>query len=122
MRIVRVFTKFAFECRLHRYIAGFIVGPYDLRLPTPVSAVTAFMAQRRRGKNGEVRDRRIMPSRGTTQNYKLRCWRKYSKFHQITQNAVIPDAGESTHNDVFDGHTPPVPAARRTSRSRWPTT
>ena len=32
---------------------GFIVGPYDLRLPTPVSAVTAFMAQRRRMRDGE---------------------------------------------------------------------
>ena len=27
---------------------GFIVGPYDLRLPTRVSAVTAFVAQRRK--------------------------------------------------------------------------
>jgi len=35
---------------------GFIVGPYDTRLPTPVSKVTAFVAQRRRagGARGGV--------------------------------------------------------------------
>jgi proteasome lid subunit RPN8/RPN11 len=32
---------------------GFIVGPYDLRLPTQVSAVTCFMAQRRRRRDSE---------------------------------------------------------------------
>jgi hypothetical protein len=32
---------------------GFIVGPYDLRLPTQVSAVTCFMAQRRRVRDAE---------------------------------------------------------------------
>jgi len=32
---------------------GFIVGPYDLRMPTQVSEVTAFVAQQRRGRGGD---------------------------------------------------------------------
>jgi protein MYSM1 len=35
---------------------GFIVGPYDLRLPTRVSAVTAFVASRKKGPGGALED------------------------------------------------------------------
>ena len=35
---------------------GFIVGPYDLRLPTRVSKMTCFVAERRAGRGGAVED------------------------------------------------------------------